>query len=316
MIEILENELIFSSCPDFTACHASTIEQAPDGSLCAAWFAGTREGNRDVDIFTARKAEGTWSAPTRLVRLPEPCWNPVLFAHENRLLLFFKTGPSPQAWRTLLCDSSDNGRSWSLPRELVPGDVGGRGPVKNKPIRLSDGRLVAPASIEKGNAWDCFTDVSFDGGLTWTASPFVPFTHQGEETDGIIQPTLWEDASGLHMLARSTRGRLYSGRSLDGGLSWEEAKATDFPNNNSGVDLDRLEDGRLLLVYNPLSGRSRDTIVCSLLQSDLSVLETLVLDQNDRREFSYPAVIARGSDVFLTYTDNRESIRYCHLIIG
>ena len=63
--------------------------------------------------------------------------------------------------------SADEGKSWTEPRELVPGDEGGRGPVRNKILRLSDGSLLAPASIEQGE-WRCFMDRSEDEGETWT----------------------------------------------------------------------------------------------------------------------------------------------------
>ena len=41
---------------------------------------------------------------------------------------------------------------WTAPIELVKGDIGGRGPVRNKPIRLSNGTIAAPSSIERNDA--------------------------------------------------------------------------------------------------------------------------------------------------------------------
>ena len=43
----------------------------------------------------------------------------------------------------------------------MPGDRGGRGPVKNKVIVLSDGTWLAGASLEP-DAWDVFVDRSGD----------------------------------------------------------------------------------------------------------------------------------------------------------
>jgi len=53
---------------------------------------------------------------------------------------------------------------WSQPGELVPGDIGGRGPVKNKLIKLQNGDWLAPASIETNTLWVCFVDRSSDQG--------------------------------------------------------------------------------------------------------------------------------------------------------
>ena len=38
-------------------------------------------------------------------------------------------------WRTMVQKSHD-GKTWTHATQLVPGDIGGRGPVKNKPIVL------------------------------------------------------------------------------------------------------------------------------------------------------------------------------------
>ncbi len=63
--------------------------------------------------------------------------------------------------------SPDGERTWTEPVELVPGDEGGRGPVRAKPIRLSDGAWLAGASTELGS-WRPFADRSEDRGEAWT----------------------------------------------------------------------------------------------------------------------------------------------------
>ena len=66
-------------------CHASTIEQALNGQIVAAWFAGTDEGEDDVGIWVSRLENGRWSKPVEVangvmsVQKRYPCWNPVLF---------------------------------------------------------------------------------------------------------------------------------------------------------------------------------------------------------------------------------------------
>ena len=48
-------------------------------------------------------------------------------------------GNSIPTWRTYVTKSTDEGRSWDAhAHELVPGDEGGRGPVKNKLVQLDD----------------------------------------------------------------------------------------------------------------------------------------------------------------------------------
>lgn len=50
----------------------------------------------------------------------------------------------------------------------------GRGPVKNKPIRLRSGRVIAPASDERNTLWVCFVDISDDDCRTWKRMRTVP----------------------------------------------------------------------------------------------------------------------------------------------
>ena len=53
---IVTREFVFETAP-FQQCHASTIAQASDTVLVAAWFGGTREGRNDVGIVFARRSE-------------------------------------------------------------------------------------------------------------------------------------------------------------------------------------------------------------------------------------------------------------------
>src|SRR6266700_4230775 len=80
---ILTDEFIFEQAP-FPECHASTIAETPDG-LIAAWFGGTKEGFKDVCIWTSRLVNGKWTAPQQVAdgviidTTRYACYNPVLF---------------------------------------------------------------------------------------------------------------------------------------------------------------------------------------------------------------------------------------------
>lgn len=295
--------------------HASTIIKLGENEFLCAFFGGTREGNDDVKIWISRFKDGKWSQPEIIAKGDnEPCWNPVLFQYDGKIMLFYKVGkPIPQ-WRTMLTESFDNGATWSEPKELVKGDIGGRGPVKNKAIRLSDGRICAPASIETKTCWDCFTDISSDGGKTWQKSEFVPYDHENNEGKGIIQPTLWEDGGKIYMLTRSTASNIMISESEDG-LNWSPAERTELPNNNSGIDCVRLEDGRLVLIYNPVTGRHGDRNIIGISESTdngRSWTPCMVVEKDDdtEAEFSYPAIISDGRYVYTTYTHYRENIMF------
>lgn len=114
-------------------------------------FRGAREKSPDTAIWLSRQQPccggepRTFEPPRRIADTPDiPCWNPVLRCDGGKLILYFKSGHEIPAWRTLTTESDDLGDSFGEIRELVPGDVGGRGPVKNKCIVLHDRTLLAP----------------------------------------------------------------------------------------------------------------------------------------------------------------------------
>lgn len=312
-------EFIFGDERPFASCHASTLVVLPNGDVLAAWFGGSRESAPDVAIWMARRTADGWGEPVKAAdEEGVPHWNPVLYRRtDGRLLLFYKVGAKISEWHTRILTSNDDGATWSEPKELVPGDVGGRGPVKNKPIRLRGGALLAPASLEP--AWDAFVDISYDQGETWRRSETVPLDHAKLKRKGIIQPTLWESADGsVHMLTRSTEGAMYRSDSTDGGLTWCEAYPTDIPNNNSGFDLAQLADGTLAMAYNPTrppeddpKGKGpRSPLVLRLSRDDGRTWEDELLLDEGISQYSYPAVVAANGCLHLTYTWRRERIAY------
>ena len=296
-------------------CHASTVLKLPNGRLIAAWFAGTAEKNDDVRIRYAVCDGDGWSAPRELPGLENaPHWNPVLFLKKNGTVrLFFKEGKRIGSWVTKYADSFDGGATWTKPDLLVFGDAtGGRGPVKNKCLRASDGTVLAPASTEKNRDWKPFIDLSYDDGDSWTKVMIPRPDGFGPLKAQMIQPTLWEDDKRvLHCLMRSKCGRLYSSASFDGGKSWETARKTDLPNNNSGIDCVRTDDGRLWLVSNPTDFSVRSPLTLSVSKDNgITFAEAAVLEDEPGGEFSYPAIIADGNTLYITYTWNREKIAF------
>lgn len=300
----------------FPECHASTLLHLQDGSFLAAWFGGKKEGTDDVGIWLTRGKPGAWEAPVEVAKIREDAhWNPVLFqSPEGKIFLFFKVGKKIPSWETWVKTSDDNGKTWSDATELIKGDKGGRGPVRNKPIVLSNGSWIAGASHEEGK-WDAFADISTDKGITWKASDYVQLDRTKLKGKGVIQPTLWESAPGkVHMLLRSTDGAVYRSDSEDYGITWSAGYKTGLPNPNSGIDLTRLSDGTLVLAYNPDTANwgSRSPISLAISHDNgVTWPKKLDIDSGDKEdEFSYPAVISYGDTIAVCYTWNRKKIAY------
>ena len=317
---IPKKEMIFDEKKPTENCHASTVLPMPNGEVLAAWFGGTREGADDVDIWLSIRRSGKWTEPQRISAADNiPHWNPVLLQrNDGTVCLFFKVGKKVKFWHTWVSFSKDNGRTWSLPEELVPGDPGnGRGPVKNKCLRLSDGRVLAPASSESGGRWLAFIDMSFDDGISWQKQPDVPTRKPHRKYVPMIQPTLWESAPGrIHMLTRTNAGRIYRSDSEDYGATWCMAYRTKLLNNNSGIDAVKTENGALFLVSNPVAENWGPRTPLNLMMSkdNGETWEEVLILEADEGEYSYPAITADKNKIYITYTWKREKIAYWEIL--
>jgi predicted neuraminidase len=304
---------LFGTEAPFAQCHAPTIVEARDGTLLAAWFGGTREKHPDVAIWLAHGDAHSWSSPRRIAKLGDTAhWNPVLFRDADDVLhLFFKIGAEIATWQTYWMHSRNDGVHWSDPAELVPGDRGGRGPVRAKPIIVADGAWLAGASIEH-SGWTPFADRSHDRGHTWQRSADWSVA-PGLIDAGAIQPVLWERASG-HVVAllRTRAGRVWRTESVDHGVTWAPMTATPIPNNNSAIDALRLPSGIVLLAHNPTGTNwgPRTPLTLSVVSDDgRDWTPVAQLDDAPDGEFSYPALVATRTGIAVAYTWRRERIR-------
>jgi predicted neuraminidase len=160
------SEFIFTKAP-FEQCHASTVLELPNGTLLSAWFGGKHEQDNSVEIWLSSKPKGgTWSAPKAMTNFPEaPTWNPVLFRDRGgKIWLFFKLGPNEREWIGAYRTSTDGGATWTDVTYLPAGLLG---PIRCKPIILSDGAILAPTSVEAYQTYTAWMERSTDDGKTW-----------------------------------------------------------------------------------------------------------------------------------------------------
>jgi len=314
--KIVTSEYIFEDAP-FKQCHASTIVELKNGSLLAAWFGGSHESNKDVEIWVSDKKNGSWTAPHSVANgiindsLRYPCWNPVLFHTADGILsLYYKVGPNPHEWWGMVIYSTDEGKSWSAPEKLPDGILG---PIKNKPIALPSGVILSPSSIEtKTDEWHAHIERSTDGGKSWEKIEIDP----GNPAK-VIQPTLLRYPEGkIQALLRSNQNYIMESWSTDEGKTWSPLAKTNVLNPNSGIDAVTLSSGLQVLIFNPMesgkdwvNGRNKLNVAVSVdgkIWKDMAVLE----DQPSG-EFSYPAVIQTSDkSVHVVYTANRKSIKH------
>lgn len=308
--EVLTAEFIYESAP-FPQCHASTIVETNNGFL-ASWFGGTHERNPDVCIYTSALKDGEWSQPVLVAdgimndTLRYPCWNPVLFKTDNgNIVLYYKVGPSPREWWGMYKISSDNGETWSeaveIPDHLL-------GPIKNKPERISDGSILYPTSFETREMWNIYVETSDQDLKNWKK------TEIDNNGFNAIQPTILFHPEGkIQMLCRSKEKRIVETWSSDNGKTWSPVEATTLVNNNSGIDAVTLKNGLHLLISNPIE-KGRNKIDVKVSADGKVWHELIVLEDQPKGEFSYPAIIeAKDGTIHITYTYNRVKVKYVHL---
>lgn len=318
LFSLVLSEFIFKEA-SFRSCHASTLTETKDG-LLVAWFGGTDEGKKDVEIWTSRLADSGWSAPVSVANgifegKRFPCWNPVLFTWpDGEISLFYKVGPNPASWWGMMISSKDAGRTWSAPVRLPQGVLG---PIKNKPVLVGD-TLLCPSSTED-NGWQVWLETTSDRGRTWKR---IGPLNDGREIEA-IQPSILKHPGGkLQMLGRTRQGRLFETWSDDGGNNWSKLALTTLPNPNSGTDAVTLADGRHVLAYNPVgndpgkNGGQRSPLSLALSRDGKAWKTGFVLEK-EAGEFSYPAILqTRDGRIHVTYTWKRLRIKHAVLEIG
>jgi predicted neuraminidase len=310
---LTKSEFIFEQAP-FGVAHASTIVETRDGTLVAAWFAGTRERALDVGIWLSRFESGKWSEPAEILQgsgenglRRYPCWNPVLFQPKfGPLLLFYKVGPSPEGWWGLVTTSDNQGVTWSNPKELPKNYYG---PIRNKPVELPKGLLLCGSSTESAG-WRVH--------MEWMRSPGKDFGRTSPLNNAreiaAIQPTILVHRPDLiQILCRTKQGRIAEAWSDGAGKSWTPLTRTALPNPNSAIDSVMLQDGRALLVYNH-SADDRGVLNVALSLDGMMWQAALVLENTPGDEYSYPAVIqTKDGLVHVTYSWKRQRIK--HVVI-
>ncbi len=314
----VKSEFIFDQAPH-PQCHASTIVETKTG-LVAAWFGGTKEGNPDVGIWLSRQEKGEWTAPVEVANGAETedprrnCLNPVLFQVPNgRLQLYYKTGE----WWAYLKESGDGGKTWSKAKRLPNGFIG---PVKNKPVMLTDGSILSPSSSEyatpQGRAWRLQFERSTDAGQSWQ---LIGPVNDGLKIQSIQPSILIHPGNKLQAIGRTMQGKLFDIWSEDNGQTWGKMSLLTVPNNNSGTDAVTLKDGRHLLVYNHTGNNPggkhpsgfRSPLNVALSENGKAWQSQLVLENTPKQEFSYPAVIQTADGlVHITYTWKRLKIKH------
>ncbi|KAB8196002.1 hypothetical protein FH608_011060 [Nonomuraea phyllanthi] len=297
--------------PDVPKVHAAGIAQAPNGDMLTVYYGGEREGALDQALYMSRLAVGkkTWSAPEVVFDEPEKAdGNPVLWSDGNRLYLFFVTieGHGWEQSPIRLITSDDSGKTWSDPT-VIRADWGWM--TGTNPIRMSNGEVLLPIYDEAGSSSGFYVfsqDMS-----TWKA---YPEDHASwiRTPEGSIQPTVVEVEPG-HLVAymRTGDGAIYKSESTDFARTWSAPVAEPIGNPNSRIAALKLNDGKLVLAYNPWV-EHRSPLRLSLSPDKGRTWENSVdVEAQSGPQFTYPVMTQSGDGfIHMVYSYNRNNIRH------
>ena len=318
----VKEEFVFTKAK-FPQCHASTICETSRG-IVVAWFGGTREKDKDVGIWTSYHDGNRWTSPKEWAtgvqheRLRYPCWNPVLFQAEDggTTTLFFKVGPDPRSWWGEMMFSYDQGRTF---RDRLRLPEGIDGPVRCKPMLIAKNTLLCGSSTEHDGWRVHFEKVALEQGKPAGTWKRIGPINESKQFNA-IQPTFLKHADGrIQVLCRTKESVISTSFSADNGDTWSPMQATNLPNPNSGIEVVTLQDGRHLMIYNHLgsgtTGWGRRGLLNLAISADgLQWKKVAVLEQEEKQEFSYPAIIqTKDGMVHMTYTWKRQRIK--HVVI-
>lgn len=317
---------------DAPSVHAASLIALKDGGIRAFWFAGSREGARDVVINSAvfDPKAGLWTAATvaidrvgaekGLARYIAKLGNPMPSRMaDGRLQLFFVTvsigGWAGSSISTMISD--DEGLTWSQAQRLISSPLLNISTlVKSPALSFSDGRLGLPAYHEWIGRFGEFLRVD---------ATQVIDKRRMSSGRGAIQPVIFtnspQDATAYFRQTRSAGlpKVIPASMTSDAGQTWQVSQDLAIANPNAAVAGLTLKNGiRLLALNNIEVGRARLVLLMKLPQSDQwQIVQTLeddeALPNDQRKEFSYPYLISSdGNDAHLAYTWDRKKIRHVH----
>lgn len=320
----------FLSMEDTAAVHAASITQRRDSKLMAVWYAGSREGAKDVSINTTviDPLNGSRTPPRPLVVRDIPqsdTWryirklgNPVIHTLPDGRLMLLYVSTSYGGWSISNINlnlSDDNGRTWSRTRRLVTTPFLNLSTlVRGRPINYRDDRIAIPVYHELFGKFSQLLVLDQDGKvldksrMSWGRDNIQPS----------IQPLDEQHAIALHRDSSDISNRIRMNKTGTAGQQWSTPRLTSLPNPNASVATGRDDHGNLLAVFNNDPDERYDLSLAVSPDNGehwrvIHVFDKATPKPKQKLKFSYPYLIRDRSGGFhLVYTWHKRRIKYVH----
>jgi predicted neuraminidase len=308
--------------------HCATAVELADKRLRAFWWGGTREGARDVAIYTSVLDPETnkWSAekPTitrastqkHLRRYIKKLGNLVAILDPDGRLWMFYVSVSVGGWSGSainLVTSDDGGETWSPPRRLITTPFLNLSTlVKGPPLLLQDGRLALPVYHEFIGLFSELLRLDAKGRVIHKSR----LTRGARSQQPVIVPRPPSEALALMRYRGPPPRRILSASTGDAGYHWSHPIKTSLPNPDAAIACIRLEGGALLLAFNNSETERNDlSLATSTDEGDtwrlIHQVEMPAPPPEESHESSYPYLMrSSNGDFHLLYTWSRTRIKH------
>jgi len=299
--------------------HPASITELANGDIYIAYYGGASEYDSSTAVYGSRLplGEKDWTVPVVIADTPfRGVGNPVVWQAPDGIVWLFYVNQYGDTWsnaRVKAKISEDGALTWSdsFMLTLEEGTM-----ARGKPIVLNNGDYLLPMYHETGEDRE-----KLDPSTSSFFLRYDPKTQKWTETNrirsaqGNLQPQVVQlsDKKLICYMRRgggygpTTSGYVQYAESLDGGYTWSDASDTEFPNPNSAVDVVKLKNGHLVLVYNDHMYKRSPLTVAVSTDGGKTYPHRREIGGGDN-SFAYPYVIqTRDDKIRVLYTTNTRS---------
>ena len=319
----------FISFGETSAVHAPAISQRNDGKLFAVWYAGTREGAKDVAIAGTIIDPGNYTiSPARSIttrsQTAKDTWryirklgNPVIHQLADGRMMLIYVSVSFGGWAASNLNirfSDDGGLSWGQTKRLVTSPfINISTLVKGTPVDFVNGDIGIPVYHEFMGKFSELLILDSQGNIknkhriSWGRDAIQP----------VIIPVTPQKAIALLRDSGEVDKRIGFAVSNDTGQHWSTPTPLELPNPNAAVAAGKAGN-TIISVFNHHEDERNDlTLAISKDQgvnwNIIHQFESEALQPGKKVEFSYPYLIRDDKGGFhLVYTWHKKRIKYIH----
>ena len=304
--------------------HSVTLVQTPNGDLRAFWYGGSREGARDVSIYSSRysKESRQWGVSNSVItvelveshlgRTIKKLGNPSAFLDERGRIWLFFVSVSFGGWSGSSINytiSENNGETFGKIRRLVTSPfLNISSLVRSPAVPMHGGNIALPIYHE---LFGKFAEI-----LILDSNGRVHDKKRISSGRIAIQPYLLpvgsKDAE-LYMRNAGPSRQILHVNTKDGGKTFTRPQILNLPSPDSPVAVALLPDGRIAMIFNN-SQTGRGVLSIAVKEKD-DVHWTIIHDfensSQSNKRYSYPAVLLDSShNLHIAYTYERKFIKH------